>query len=92
MMSQEQDREWPLTRVCVIVYAGLMAAPAAADSRKGFVNQGFAGVPDAAPVKTLTVVSKKKKAEAAGIHIHPSAVSEFLHGLLSEVLQRTRMA
>jgi len=39
-----------------------MGAPAAGASR-GFVNEGFAGVPESASVKTLTVVSKKKKAE-----------------------------
>ena len=42
-----------------------MGAPAVGGSR-GFVNEGFAGVPDSAPVKTLTVMSKKKRAEAAG--------------------------
>ena len=30
-----------------------------------FVNEGFAGVPDAAPVKTLKVMSKKQRALAA---------------------------
>ena len=46
--------------------AGLMGAPAAGGSRGTFVVEGLAGVPESAPVKTLTVVSKKKKAEAAG--------------------------
>jgi hypothetical protein len=46
----------------MFVVAGLMGAPAAGGSR-GFVNEGFAGVPESASVKTLTVVSKKKKAE-----------------------------
>jgi len=44
--------------------AGLMGAPAAGGSRGTFVVEGLAGVPESAPVKTLTVVSKKKRAEA----------------------------
>jgi hypothetical protein len=50
-----------------------MGAPAAGGSRGTFVNEGFAGVPDAAPVKTLTVMSKKKKAEASGWLVTVSA-------------------
>ena len=43
-----------------------MGAPAAGNSR-GFVNEGFAGVPDSANVKTIKVMSKKKMAQAQGV-------------------------
>ena len=41
-----------------------LTGPLAASGSKGFVVEGFAGVPANAQVKTVKVVSKKKKAEA----------------------------